>query len=125
MILGTGIDLVDIRRIEKIIAVHGQRFLKKVFSEGEIAYCAGHADSARHFAGRWAAKEAFFKALPASCQPLFTFTSVQVLSSGHRRPVLSVVNESLLKQLVFEGMTKVHVSISHERDFCICSVILE
>lgn len=126
MILGTGIDLVDIRRIEKIIGGHGSRFFQRVFSDREIVYCSGHADAARHFAGRWAAKEAFYKALPSSCQPLFTFKSVEVLSSeGSRRPVISVVNGVLKEQMDKDGVARVHISISHERDFCIVYVIME
>src|SRR5439155_1845956 len=57
-IIGLGIDATDIPRIEAAIAKYGERFLRRVFTEGEIAYCMRRREPAIHFAGRFAAKEA-------------------------------------------------------------------
>ncbi len=61
MIYGIGIDLVENERMEKIIAKWGEKFLSRVFSDGEIAYCSRHAQASLHYGARFAVKEAFLK----------------------------------------------------------------
>ena len=63
MILGIGTDIIEIDRIQKVIDRHGERFLSKLFTEKERAYCHRYRDPIAHFAGRFAAKEAILKAL--------------------------------------------------------------
>ena len=63
MIYGTGIDLVENDRIAKIIAKWGDKFLSRIFTPGEIAYCGRHFHSAIHYGARFAAKESFLKAI--------------------------------------------------------------
>ena len=63
MIIGIGIDIVDLDRFQRMLDRHGKRFLAKTFSEEEIAYCQSRKNPAQHFAARFAAKEAVFKAL--------------------------------------------------------------
>jgi holo-[acyl-carrier protein] synthase len=62
-IIGLGLDATDIDRIADTIARYGDRFLRRIFTEGEVAYCARRRVPAIHFAGRFAAKEAVMKAL--------------------------------------------------------------
>jgi holo-[acyl-carrier protein] synthase len=62
-ILGLGFDATDIPRISDAIARYGDRFVRRIFTDGEIAYCTRRRNSAPHFAGRFAAKEAAMKAL--------------------------------------------------------------
>ena len=63
MIIGLGTDIVEVDRIQKMIADHGAHFLERVFTAGEIAHCQPRRESAPHYAGRWAAKEAVMKVL--------------------------------------------------------------
>jgi holo-[acyl-carrier protein] synthase len=62
MILGIGVDLVEVERIEQSIARHGERFLQRVFTDSEIAYCSPMKGPGPHYAARFAAKEALAKA---------------------------------------------------------------
>jgi holo-[acyl-carrier protein] synthase len=63
MIVGLGVDIVEIARVQRLIAEHGERALQRLFTPNEVAYCRGKSRPAQHFAARLAAKEAAFKAL--------------------------------------------------------------
>ena len=90
-IIGLGLDATDIPRIERTIARFGDRFIRRIFTDGEIAYCTRRRNPAPHFAGRFAAKEAAMKAL----------------GTGHSRGVLwkeiEVVRRGGPPQLQFHG----------------------
>jgi len=126
MIKGTGIDIVDIGRIERLIEKYGKHFLSKVFSEEEIRYCCAQARPAMHFAGRWAVKEAFYKALSSCSQAHATWQAIEVLpDTRSRRPKISVRSHELAQRLIAEKIRKLSVSISHERNYCVAMVIME
>jgi holo-[acyl-carrier protein] synthase len=127
MIIGIGTDITGITRIENMLISHGDRFLNKIFTAAEIEYCKKMANPAIHFAGRWAAKEAFYKALPASLQPRSTWKSVRIVArNGSRKPVIEVIDRALEKGLSDEGIGSIHLSISHEQaGYCIAFVIVE
>ncbi len=126
MIRGSGTDIVEICRIEALIEKYGAHFLNRVFTSAEIDYCRHKARPAIHFAGRWAAKEAFYKALPSSCQLHSTWKSVEVLPAAHgNHPVMHICSEELRDRLERENVSMYHVSISHERSLCVAIVILE
>jgi holo-[acyl-carrier protein] synthase len=124
MIIGLGIDIVEIARIEELLHKYENAFLKKVFTGAEIEECPGGTKTGLHYAGRWAAKEAFYKALPQSCQTHSYFTSVQFLGSG-RKPQAHVCDPKLKEAMDAAGISAMHVSISHERSMCVAAVILE
>jgi len=90
MIKGIGIDIVEIGRIEKNDPQLRKPVLGKVFTEAEIVYCQKMAKPAIHFAGRWAAKEAFYKALPQECQRVSGWKSMEVIAAGPQAPSISV-----------------------------------
>lgn len=126
MIKGIGTDIIAINRIQTIIARHGNRFLRKVFTGPEIAIGESKADQAVYFAGRWAAKEAFYKALPRSCQSVSSWKSIQVLShKGSGRPEVEICSSVLKQRLRRANIGKMHLSISHEQSICIAFVVLE
>jgi holo-[acyl-carrier protein] synthase len=81
-IIGLGIDATDIPRIEAAIARYGDRFLRRVFTDGEIAYCTKRREPAIHFAGRFAAKEAAMKALGTGHTPEVLWRTVEVVRVG-------------------------------------------
>ena len=125
MVRGTGIDIVDSARIKKMIDTYGMNFLQKVFTGPEITYCSGKAHPETHFAGRWAAKEAFYKALPDTLQPSATWKCIEILSeSGHGRPVIRFVDTAFQEKCACEGINAVHLSISHERVYCTAMVVM-
>ena len=113
MILGVGVDIIEVERI-KTIAEKNPRFLKRVFTETEIAYCSKMKNKHQHLAARFAAKEAFFKALGRKIS--WTDVGIKNLPSG--KPVLEIQSKS---RYPFD---KADVSISHLRDYAVTTVIL-
>jgi holo-[acyl-carrier protein] synthase len=127
MIVGIGADIADISRIEGMMGRYGDRFCAKVFTGPEMAYCGKMASPAIHFSGRWAAKEAFYKALPEAIQPYSTWKSIQIVDSkSSRKPVIEVLDPVLAASLSTGGIARIHLSISHEqRGYCVAFVVLE
>lgn len=126
MIIGIGTDIADITRIEGLISRYGTLFVGKIYTPAEIAYCSRMAFPAAHYAGRWAAKEAFYKALPGALQPKATWKSIEILSPRNtRKPALFICSGVLKGLLTKEGITSWHVSISHEKKYCVAFVVLE
>jgi holo-[acyl-carrier protein] synthase len=126
MVRGIGVDIVAIKRIAGCIERYGDHFLRKVFTEPEIALCGGKAHPATHFAGRWAAKEAFYKALPIACQRVASWKNIEVLAlEGSGKPVVHVLNVDLQRQLLKEKVSSLRISISHEQEYCIAFVVIE
>ncbi|MBN1309635.1 MAG: holo-ACP synthase [Chitinispirillaceae bacterium] len=116
---GIGIDVVEIERIDKMIEKYGSHFLEKVFTSNEIAYCTQKAHPALHFAGRWSAKEAFYKALPGSFQRFATWKSIEILPDNvSGRPEIKVLSYDLAEHFRKEKITSLLISISHERTIC-------
>jgi holo-[acyl-carrier protein] synthase len=125
MVQGCGIDIVDIRRIDKLITRYGAHFLTKIFSPAEQRYCNAKASPAIHFAGRWAAKEAFYKAIPPSCQAVSFWQSIEILpSEGTMKPAIRVLSAELNAALEYANICGLHLSISHEKEYCIAFVII-
>ena len=125
MIEGIGVDIVAIARIENVIAKYGEHFLHKVFTNGEIDYCRRMPRPALHFAGRWAAKEAFYKALPLVCQKVCGFTSIEVVAGESPKPKMEIVSKDLNAAVQSANIAVTHLSISHEHDNCIAFVVVE
>ncbi|MFN0087207.1 MAG: holo-ACP synthase [Blastocatellia bacterium] len=125
MIIGIGVDIVEISRIEKAIASSGDRFLNRVYTKNEIAYCDPIFRRAERYATRFAAKEAARKALGAA-RPLraLAWHDVEIISSTEGAPQLRFhgVAADLIRQL---GVTRSHVSLSHAENQAIAFVILE
>jgi holo-[acyl-carrier protein] synthase len=126
-IIGIGIDIVEIRRVAGAVARHGERFVRRIYTPSEADFCANGcgAVSGVRFAGRWAAKEAFYKALPPGVQLSASWLSVQILPDAAGRPRLDVCGERLKNALAEAGVSSVHLSITHERTRCAAVVVLE
>jgi holo-[acyl-carrier protein] synthase len=78
-IIGLGLDATDIARISEVLKRHGDRFLRRVFTEGEIAYCTQRRDPPSHLAGRFAAKEACMKALGTGHSPGVLWKDIEIV----------------------------------------------
>jgi holo-[acyl-carrier protein] synthase len=104
----SGVDLIDIERIERAMARHGDRFLRRFFTSQEIAFCAGRT---RSLAGRFAVKEAVAKALGTGIGD-FKWTDIEVVCDGRGKPELILHNNAWeLSQKL--GLTEWSISISH------------
>src|ERR1700739_261333 len=88
MLLGTGIDIIEIDRVARSIDRFGSRFLDRIFTPGEIAYCSRKKNAAESYAARFAAKEAGAKALGTGIQHGVTWKELEVRREPGRRPTL-------------------------------------
>lgn len=123
-IYGIGIDLCDIARIEKILQrPNNQAFAKKVLHPQEMKVFDSHRFQARFLAKRFAAKEAFAKALGTGIAEGVTLADVQICNNGQGKPYLVLHGASLKKIDTIGG--KPHLSISDERQHAIAQVIIE
>ena len=124
MLVGTGIDVVEIERIAASIERYGMRFLSRVFTAGEIAYCQRKKNSAESFAARFAAKEAGAKALGTGIQRGITWTEIEVRRAPGQRPTLHFAGRAL-EMAERLGVRRVSLSITHGRTTALATVHLE
>jgi len=124
MIVSIGIDIVEVYRIAETLA-RTPRFAERVYTEAERAYCdTKGAASPQSYAGRYAAKEAFLKALQTGWRGKVTWQDIEVLSDELGAPVLNIRGEA--KRLFHEsGAVRMHVSISHTSEHAVAQVIFE
>lgn len=124
MIRGLGIDFVQVSRIEEAVQRRGERFLKRLFTEGELAYCAQQHDPSRHWAARFAAKEAAMKALGTGWSGGISWKSIEVsnLASGQPTLLLHGASAERARNL---GATGFFVSLSHDGGFAQACVVLD
>lgn len=124
MILSIGIDITEVYRIRETMK-RTPRFAVRVFTEQERAYCESKGVAApQSYAGRFAAKEAFLKALKTGWRGKITWHDIEVISDDDGVPTLNITGEAkrILKK---HGADRVHLSISHTTDHAIAQVILE
>jgi holo-[acyl-carrier protein] synthase len=121
-IIGTGIDATEIARIAEAIQRFGDRFLKRVFTDGEIAYCQGKRDFASSFAARFAAKEAAMKALGTGHSRGVFWTGIEVVRR-HGPPQLEF-HGGAAARLARMGGTGSFLTITHSRELAIAHVLL-
>ncbi len=121
-VVGIGIDATDIPRVAEMIARYGDRFLRRVFTDGEIAYCTRHRDPAPHLAGRFAAKEAAMKALGTGHAAGVLWHDVEVARDGGPPQLLlhGAAAERALTLLVVRSL----VTITHAETIAIAQVML-
>ncbi len=124
MILGTGIDIVEIKRIGRILERQKDRFIQRVFTPGERQYCKMHRDPAPHYAARFAAKEAVFKALGTGWAKGVTWLDVEVRREEGDAPILELHGEAL-KLSRKMGTQRCHLSLSHSDEWAVALVVLE
>ena len=111
--IGVGIEIIEVKRVETLIKKNA-RFITRVFTKTEISYCSCKANQYQHFAARFAAKEAFFKALGRKIN--WTDVGIKNLPSG--KPVLDI------QAGINMPYRKAEVSISHLKEYAIAAVIL-
>jgi holo-[acyl-carrier-protein] synthase len=124
MIFGIGTDIADCNRVGSIYAKHGHHFVKNILTPAELERMAQLKDPKEFIAGRWAAKEAFSKALGTGMCAECAFVEIEVLADERGKPFvrLYAATAETAKRL---GITRIHVSISHERELATAFVVLE
>ena len=121
MIQSIGVDIVDIERMTKVIHRWGDKFLKKILTPAEFAYCKNKAGQAASVAARFAAKEALYKALPEDVQLNTGWLDIEVVNDNSGRPHLNCLGK--IKNL--PDRFNIHVTISHSKASAVAMVLLE
>lgn len=121
---GIGVDICKVERIAMSLARFGERMEKRLFTPGELAYARTHLDPLPHLAARFAAKEAFSKAIGTGIAGGVGWTQIEVVQPGGRTPTLQLSGVALER---FEalGATTSHVSLSHDAGLAVACVVLE
>jgi holo-[acyl-carrier protein] synthase len=123
MIYGIGTDIIEVSRI-KTVMERDIGFREKIFTEGEIAYCEKMKHKEQNYAARFSAKEAFLKAIGTGWRFGVRFADIDVYHDELGKPLIRLYGKAdeLVKK---EGITKIHVSLSHIKEMATAIVILE
>ena len=124
MIAGLGIDLIRIDRVRKTLERFGNRFLKRIFTEGEIAYCLKKADPSPSLAARFAAKEAAMKALGTGVSRGVYFRHVEVTRTPDGPPCI-LFHEGAGRRAATIGVIHSSLSLTHDAGVAAAVVVLE
>jgi holo-[acyl-carrier protein] synthase len=123
LVFGIGTDIIEIGRVEEKLRRTGG-LKTRVFTPREITYCEGKAKSAQHYAARFAAKEAFLKAIGTGWSRGYRFVDIEILNNEQGKP--QIVLQGKVKDFCEEnGITGFHVSLSHIKDLAKAVVVLE
>lgn len=124
MILGLGIDLVEIRRLERALDRWGERLMHRLFTPTERESCERRVRLGESLAGTFAAKEALFKAMGTGLAQGLSWTQVEVVREKKRAPVMRVSGKAQ-ERLLRMGMKRIWLSLSHEGAYSVAAVVIE
>ena len=124
MIVGIGTDVVSIERIAGVLERHGERFVKRVLTAAERPRFERTKAKASHLAKRWAAKEAFSKAIGTGIHPPFTWHSITVARDPRGAPGI-VPSEAMALYLRERGVKRAHISLTDDAGIAVAFVVLE
>ncbi len=125
MSIGNGIDIIEVKRIQECIEKHGENFLNRVFTEKEIEYCEGkNVQKFQSYAGRFAVKEAVFKAISKRIENKFCveWKDIEVVNDENGRPCVNLYGKINKENL---HISSVDVSISHIKEVAIASAMVQ
>ncbi len=124
MIVGLGIDVAEVKRIQAVIVAQGERFLRRVYTQDEVAYCEKFKNKYERYAGRFAVKEAAMKALGTGWSHGVRWVDVEVVRVKGGRPMLALKGEA--KKIADAlGVKNIAVSITHTSELALAQVIFE
>ena len=124
-----GTDIIEIDRIKESIESLGEKFLNRVYTKKEIEYCESKkAQKYQHYAARFAAKEAAFKAISKYVNNKYevSWTDFEVVNDENGRPILKIFDESIEqdKKEIMERIKQMDVSLSHCKEYAVANVII-
>jgi len=123
LIYGTGIDIIEVERIAKVMQ-RDLGFREKIYTEGEIAYCETKKNKYQHYAARFSAKEALMKAIGTGWRFGIRFADIDIYHDEMGQPHIRLTGKA--KELAErEGFSKIHVSLSHVKELTTAIVIIE
>jgi holo-[acyl-carrier protein] synthase len=124
VVVGIGIDIVEIARIRQLMERWRERFLQRVFTEAELAYALGRHDPAQHLAARFAAKEATLKALGTGLSMGVRWREMEVRRARGERPRLALSGRTA-ELGEARGIRRLHVSLTHDGGLAVAQVLAE
>jgi holo-[acyl-carrier protein] synthase len=124
MVLGLGTDLIETRRVQESMDRFGDRFLERIFTAGEIAYCKRKKNAAESFAARFAAKEAGAKALGTGISHGVSWKELEVRREPSGRPTLHFSGRAA-ELAAGMGVKTVQLSLTHSREMAMAVVVAE
>jgi len=124
MIVGIGIDVIEVARIKEVYERHGERFLRRLLTPAERLYVLQYADPSERLAGRWAAKEAALKALGTGLAAGIRWGDVEVLPGVGGKPELALHGQAAERARALNTAV-CHVTITHSDSLAVAQVILE
>lgn len=124
MILGVGIDIIEINRIQASYERFGERFVKRILRAAEIEYCLSHKFPAPHLAARFAAKEAISKAFGTGIGSQLGWLDMEILREESGRPFVTL-HEGGAKLMAQRHGTSLQISLSHTQNYATAVAVLE
>lgn len=124
MVVGLGTDLIEIARVQQSLDRFGKRFMEKVFTDSEIAYCQRKKHAAESFASRFAAKEAAAKALGTGISRGITWREIEVRREAGEPPTLHL-NGRAAERAAVMGVRNIQLSLTHSQEIAMAVVIAE
>ena len=121
MIMGVGVDIIEISRIQDSVDKYGDKFLNKIYTKTELEYCLRKSSKYQHLAARFAAKEAVYKALTTGWHEVATWQDIEISNTPNGMPLVTLTGK--LKNFLSKDKN-LKISISHSRDYVVCMAIV-
>lgn len=121
MVIGIGIDIIEIARVKKSIDTFGDSFLNKIYTQNELDYCLAKHNKYQHLAARFAAKEAIYKALASGWEKDATWKSMEIINEPNGLPVVKFIGK--LKEFMSDDKD-IKISLSHSDNYVTCIAII-
>ncbi len=121
MVLGVGIDIIEIERIKKSVDEYGESFLNKIYTAVELDYSLSKPNKYQHLAARFAAKEAIYKALSSDSEKVYSWQDIEIFNESNGLPKVNFYGS--LKDYLNPGKT-IHISMSHSENYVTCVAVL-
>jgi holo-[acyl-carrier protein] synthase len=121
MVIGIGIDIIEIDRIRESVEKFGDHFLNKIYTQKELDYCLKKKYKYQHLAARFAAKEAVYKALATGWDADVSWQNIEISNEPNGMPVVTL--QGKLKKFLSKGK-ELKISMSHSRDYVACMAII-
>jgi len=121
MVIGIGVDIIEIDRIKKSIDDYGDQFLNKIYTPVELEYCLSKKDKYQHLAARFAAKEAIYKALSEGWVKEMSWQDMEIINASNGMPTVRL--KGRLSEFLSHDQN-LKISMSHSRDYVVCVAII-